>query len=170
MATDIEIADARITRYVWRHIGKKTAREMAEELNVAPEDILRIKRDLVESVDDITLQVQKMKLLSALQELADDAQERSRNVTDERNYSGMINASVGAIKALLTELNRTSRADSEAVSILNQMRVRELFSLMQEVVDSGVREIAKDNNLNVQELFEVFNRKLSEASARRDSM
>lgn len=168
--TELDTTDARIESYIYKHIGKKSAREMATDLGVQPEQILAIKREMVDSVDELTIAIQKAKLLRSLQELAEDAQEKSKDVDDMRNYSGMINASVGAIKTLLTELNRTSRADSEAVATLNQMRVRELFGLMQEVVEQGVDEIARENGLDRRELFEVFNRHLASAAARRDQV
>lgn len=161
---DSESTDNRITKYVWRHIGKKSAREMAEELNVAPEDILRVKRDLVESVDDITISIHKMKLLASLQELADDAQERSRNVSDERNYSGMVNAASGAIDKLLKELNRTAKEDSNAVKSLNQLRIQELLRLMDTVVFKSVKVISSDHGIDEEELIKVFSDNLVEAA------
>ena len=43
--------DQRIQRHVLKHIGKKNAREMAAELGVSPEEILRAKREIIESVE-----------------------------------------------------------------------------------------------------------------------
>lgn len=169
MANEVDTTDARIESYIYKHIGKKSAREMATDLGVPPEQVLRIRNEMVDSIDEITLLIQKTKLLRTLQELADDAHERSLNVQDERNYSGMVNAAAGAIDKLLKELNRTAKQDSDAVSELNRMRVRELFSLMQEVVEVSVVEVANKFDLEEDALFEVFNRNLTIAANRRDS-
>lgn len=169
MANEVDTTDARIESYIYKHIGKKSAREMATDLGVPPEQVLRVRNEMVDSIDEITLLIQKTKLLRTLQELADDAHERSLNVKDERNYSGMVNAAAGAIDKLLKELNRTAKQDSDAVSELNRMRVRELFNLMQEVVEVSVVEVANKFDLEEDALFEVFNRNLTIAANRRDS-
>jgi hypothetical protein len=170
VADEVEVVeDARVQRYVLRYIGKKSAREMASELGVTPEEILRAKRELIEFVDPLTLQLQRLQLLTKLQELADMAYEKAAQISDERNFSGAINSSVGAIKTLLIEYNRASAKDDVAVSSLNQLRVRELFSLMVEVIEAGVREISDEHGLDEQELYGVFNRNLSEAAAKRES-
>lgn len=167
MSDEVAVPDPnRVTKYIWRNIGKRSAREMAQELGVSPEEILRAKRELVEEVDDLTLQVQKAKLVATLQELADDAQERSLRISDEF-YSGTINSAVGAIKAVLVELNRASKGEQEAITHLNSLRVRELLDLMNEVIERGVDEISEEHGLDKYELFEIFNRKLSEAATRR---
>lgn len=168
MSTELEPNDdQRIQRHVLKHIGKKNAREMAAELGVSPEEILRAKREIVESVDEISIQVQKMRLLTTLQELADDAQERSRSISSEF-FAGTVNASVGAIKTLLVELNRTSKSDQEAISALNMLRVRELTSLLVEVVESAVPIVAERYGIDEDELFDIFNERLENAARKRD--
>ena len=170
MSTEIESADDdRISSYVWRKIGKESARDMAKALGVSPDEILRVKRDLAESVDEITIQVQKARLMRTLQELADDAQERTKTISNEF-FAGTVNASVGAIKTLLVELNRTSKQDSEALNSLNAMRVRELTALMFEVVDATVPLVAERYNVPADDLFAMFNEALARAASRRDSL
>lgn len=157
MSDEVAIPDPnRVTKYIWRNIGKKSAREMAEELGVGPEEILRAKRELLDEIDPLTIQVQKAKLLNKLQEMADDAHERSQNVADERNYSGMVNAAAGAIDKLLKELNRSAAQDAAAVEALNKLRVRELLHLIDVTVDRTLRDIAKTHDLDYDELQDVF--------------
>lgn len=168
MSTELEPNDdQRIQRHVLKHIGKKNAREMAAELGVSPEEILRAKREIVESVDEISIQVQKMRLLTTLQELADDAQERSRSISSEF-FAGTVNASVGAIKTLLVELNRSSKQDSAAVDALNAMRVREIVGIYREVIDATVPLIAERHGIDEDALFGMFNDALKRATERRD--
>lgn len=164
MTDEIEAADdTRIERHIWRNIGKKNARQMAQELGVSPDDILRVKMTLVDSVDELTLQVQRAKLLSTLQELADDAQARAAN-TDDRNYAGMVNSATASIKTLLTELNRASKADDGRVAELNRKRVAAIVQLMQATVEKGVATLSGRYELDEFEVFQIFNSALREAA------
>lgn len=164
MTDEIEVADdTRIERHIWRNIGKKNARQMAQELGVSPDDILRVKMTLVDSVDELTLQVQRAKLLSTLQELADDAQERAAN-TDDRNYAGMVNSATASIKTLLTELNRASKADDGRVAELNRKRVAAIVQLMQATVEKGVATLSGQYQLDEFEVFQIFNSSLRDAA------
>lgn len=162
-SNDIAVDD-RIEAYVWRNIGKESAREMAKNLGVTPDQVLQVKRDMVDSIDEITIQVQKAKLLRSLQELADDAREKSKNVSDERNYSGMVNAAAGAIDKLLKELNRQSKDDQSKVDALSELRKREIVRLYTLTVDSGVRELSARFDLDETQIFDVFNKKLIESA------
>lgn len=168
MSDEIEpVSDERIERYVWSRIGKESARDMAKALGVSPEEILRVKKNLVEEVDAISLEVQKARLMRTLQELADDAMERSKDISSEF-FAGTINASVGAIKTLLVELNRTSKQDSAAVDALNAMRVREIVGIYREVIDATVPLIAERHSIDEDALFGMFNDALKRATDRRD--
>lgn len=166
--TELDKADARIESYIYKHIGKKSAREMATDLGVNPEEIIRIKNEILNSVDVLTVEVQKLKLMRSMQEIADSAKEAADNVGEERNRAGLYNSSIAAIKELNRQLSAMSKADNEKIDHLNQKRVQELVNLMMEVVDSTVPEIAKRYDLDVQELFDMFNEALDEASRRRD--
>lgn len=168
MADELDTTGSRIESYIYRHIGSKSAREMATDLGVTPEQVIQVKREMVDSIDEITIQIQKAKLLRSLQELADDARERSKSVSDERNYSGMVNAATGAIDKLLKELNRTAKQDSEALAELNRYRVKELFSLVQETVEVSVVEVAEKYDLDEDLVFAIFNRNLSLAANKRE--
>ena len=163
--SEIESADDdAISRYVWRRIGKESARDMAKALGVSPDEILRVKRDLAESVDEITLQVQKARLMRTLQEIADDAHERAQNVADERNYAGIVNAAAGAIDKLLKELRRTGAENSDAVNALNQLRINELLRLIDVTVARTLEDIAFEYDLDEGELLGIFQRHLKPAA------
>ena len=161
MSDEIEpVSDERIERYVWSRVGKESARDMAKALGVPPEEILRVKRDLAESVDALTVDVQRAKLLRSLQELADDAHERAQNVADERNYAGIVNAAAGAIDKLLKELRRTGAENSDAVNALNQLRINELLRLIDVTVARTLEDIAFEYDLDEGELLGIFQRHL----------
>lgn len=162
-------AEQRIQKFVLRHIGKKNAREMAAELGVSPEEILRAKRALVEETDEITVSVEKLKLVRTLQDIAKDAQDAAERVSDERNKAGLYNSSISAMKTVLGELNRASKVESEALANLNRKRVMELVALVQETVDESVAEIAEEFDIDPERLFTIFNANLGRAAERRDA-
>lgn len=170
MSDEVAIPDPnRVTKYIWRNIGKKSAREMAQELGVRPEEILRAKRELVEGVDELTIQLQKAKLMESLQEIADDAKEAAMNASDERNKAGLYNAAAGSIDKLLKEFNRTSKNESEALNALNRARIQELVELVQETVDESVIELSTRYEIPEQDIYDVFNTHLGRAAERRDA-
>jgi hypothetical protein len=170
MTDEIVPADntARIEKYVWRNIGRESLREMATSLGVTPEEVMRVKRDMVDSVDDLTVQVLRAKLLKQLQELADSAQERIQGA-DTEFFAGIVNSSVGAIKALLVELNRTKSASDSAAAALNDLRKREIVAMYVEVVNKSVAELAENYELDKAEVFDVFNTNLQAAAMKRDT-
>jgi hypothetical protein len=170
LTDEVVIADNtdRIEKYIWKQIGKQSLREMATSLGVTPEEVMRVKRDMVDSVDDLTVQVQRLKLIKQLQDVADDVKSKLSEVGDERNYAGIANAFTSASKALLVELNRTAKQNDEAVNALNNLRVRELVSLMYEVIDGGVPIVAERYQIDTDEVFTIFNDVLARAAARRD--
>lgn len=170
MSTELEPNDdQRIQRHVLKHIGKKNAREMAAELGVSPEEILRAKRSIIEEVDEITVSVEKLKLVRTLQDIADDAKNAAERVSDERNKAGLYNSAISAMKTVLTELSRTSKVESEAMAALNRKRVLELVALVQETVDESVAEIASEFDIDAERLFTIFNANLGRAAERRDA-
>lgn len=159
---------ARIENIVWRGLGVKSARQIATEAGIAPDEVLRIKRELLDSVDVLTIAEKRQKLVVELQKLANDARERSERISDEF-FAGTVNASVGAMKTVLTELARMEKADQSKVESLNMLRIRELLALLKETVEAGVTEISKTYDLPVEDLFDVFNTKLQASAAKRDA-
>lgn len=168
MSDDIEISD-RITRLVWKRLGNKSVRQIAQETGLTPEQVLRIKNELLEGVDDLSIAQKKYKLIVELEGIAQDAREAAENSVEDFK-SGMWNSAVSAMKTMLAELNRIEKADTSKVEALNAMRVRELVSLMYEVVDSGVPVIAAKYDLPQDELFDIFQDALTRAAARREAL
>lgn len=166
--TDIEI-DPRIYRVLWKGLGVKTVRELATETGLEPDQIYAIKRDLYESVDELTVQQKKHKLLVTLEEIAQATQE-DYDAAPYEFKAGLANSAIAAMKTIMVELNRVSKQDQEAVDTLNALRVRELFSLMQEVVEVSVRDVAAQHGLDEEELFDVFNGNLAKAAKKREEL
>lgn len=155
--------DARI----WRGLGRKSPRVIAAELGRTPEEVLRRKEELLGVVDSLTLREMRAKFMVDLQGIAEDAWERSKGIED-RAYGSAITAASGAMKTLLGEIARMEKQSSGEVEALNQKRVQELVSLMREVIDLSVVEIATKHDLPEAELFDVFNARLVQAAQKRD--
>lgn len=163
MPNDVEEfeIDPRIERQVWKALGIKPLKQIAEETGLSRDQIIRIREELLSSVDDLTIQQKRQKLLIELESLAYDARDRAQGMPDEF-VAGTLNASVGAIKAIQAELARMAKTDDGKVLALNNLRRREIVRMYTAVVDAGVEEIASTHGLDSDELFSVFNRYLSE--------
>lgn len=163
---EIELDD-RTEKLIWRRLGKKSSRQIAEEIGAPPELVLRWKNEMLEGVDELSIAHRRMKLIADLQEVSDKARDLA-DVSIQDFQSGLLNTSVAAMKALLVELARLEKQDDTKIEKLNQMRIQELFNLVSESIDVGVREIADEHGLNEDELFGVFNRALAGAAEKRD--
>ena len=126
---EIEI-DPRIESIVWRGLGIKSVRQIAEETGLNPDQIFAIKRELMEAVDVLTISERRQKLLVMMESMAHDALERAKGASDEF-AAGLMNAARGAMKDSIAELARMAKADDGKIEALNAMRVRELMRLIE---------------------------------------
>lgn len=161
VVNEVEESMDRADAIIMRHVGRKPVSEIAQMAGMKPEEVLRRKSDLINSIDVLTVQEKRAKIMYELDELAANARERAENAVDEF-FSGMLNSSVAAMKTVLVELARSEKADQGAVEQLNAKRVSELLRLMDAVVAASVREIASTHDLDEGELLEVFQGKLLE--------
>lgn len=159
--------DERLEKAIWKSLGRKSARQIADDTGLSPERVLRAKREMLEAVDVLTIQEKRQKLLVDLQDIAQRTQD-DYDAAPWEFKSGLMNSSVAAMKTVMVELARAEKSDSTKIEALNQHRVKELMSLMAAVVDEGVREISDNYGLDQDELFEVFNRKLVDEARKRD--
>src|SRR5690606_39089348 len=120
-------------------------------------------RELLESVDVLSIQERRMKIMADLQELAQEARRRYEGASDEF-AAGLLNSSVAAWKAMITELARMEKADTSKVESLNAKRVQELVRLVRLTVDASVYELSDRFDLDSDDLFEVFNRNMAIAA------
>lgn len=164
MSEEIETFDQeRADRIIWRHIGRKPVSEIAKLVSMKPEEVLRRKNELIESVDVLTIHEKRTKLLSELEEIAANAKDRYTNASDEF-AAGLLNSSVAAIKTVLGELNRMEAKSSGEVEKLNNLRIKELLSLVDRVVHTSVRELAEKYDLDESDMLEVFQENLVSAA------
>lgn len=163
MTTDIDEfeIDPRIERQVWKALGIKPLKQIAEETGLTRDQIIRIREELLTSVDDLSVLQKRHKLIMELEGMAQDARDRAQRMDDEF-YSGAINSSVSAIKAVQAELVRLGKDDNSKVQALNALRRREIVKMYVSVVNAGVEEISSAHGIDEDALFEVFNRLLDQ--------
>lgn len=154
----IEI-DTRIEQIIWKGMGTKSSRQLAEETGLPMERIFAMKRELLDSVDELTLDQKRQKLVVDLQEIAGALREDYNNSPMEFK-AGIANAATTAMKTVLAELSRMEKNSSDKITQLNELRKREIVRLYTRVVDTGVVEIAEKYGIPEDELFAVFNNRL----------
>lgn len=157
----------RIDEVIWKYAGLKPVREIADLVGIKPEEVLRRKNQLLEEVDVLTIQQKRQRLLIELDGMARESRERAKGTLDEY-YAGMLNSSIAAVKVVMVELARAEKADTEGVERLNQMRVRELLSLVDSAVVTSVRQIAETHDLDEAEIMSVFQDNLLKTAQERD--
>lgn len=165
--TDIEI-NPRLEKIVWRSLGVKSVRQIADETGLNPEQIFAVKREMLDAVDVLSIQEKRTKILVALEQLAQDALERAKDSSDEFS-AGHYNAARGAMKDMLTEFNRVSKQDQGAIEQLNQLRVRELLRLVDSTVARTLEEIASRYDLEEADLQAIFQSHLKPAASELES-
>jgi len=165
----VATTDERIDRILWASAGIKSAREVAKELGMKPEEVLRRRKELIEGVDDLTIQQTRQKLLIDLKDIA----RRTQEDYDEAPFefkAGLMNSSIAAMKAVLVELNRADDKDQEKVDHLNALRVRELVNLIREVVEISVDELVEKYDLERDEVYAIFDANMQKAARMRDAL
>lgn len=161
--TDEIVVDPRVEKIIWRGLGTKSVRQMAEDTGLSPEQIFAIKRDLLSAVDVLSVSERKAKLLVMLEEMAHEALDRAANSSDEFS-AGHFNAARGAMKDALTELNRQSKGEQEAITALNNLRINELVRLIELSVSKTFAVLSDRHGLSEDEMFEVFHSYLKPAA------
>lgn len=164
MDEELEVFDqARIDKAIWRNIGRKPVAEIAKMAGMHPNDVLRRKNELLESVDVLTIQEKRTRLMVELEEIGADARDRFKNASDEF-AAGLLNSSVAAMKTVLGELARAEKADQGALERLNDMRVQELLRLVDTTVNATLTRVAEEHSLDKSDLMTIFQEELTESA------
>lgn len=159
----------RVERAIWRGTHK-SARKLADELNMDSMEILAIKKALLDEVDPLTIDQQLSKAIRDLQEIASDAIERSKTVRDERNFAPMLSAAIGAIKTYTSSLERLQKANSSGVDSLNLMRQREIIAVFELMTTLLIdRVVERFDDADADEMFEWAREALETAAAQMEA-
>ena len=129
---------------LWELVGSRTPKQIADELGLPPAEVVRRTREMLESVDILTIEQQRQKLMIDVGRIARKAEEAFDNSLDERNKSGLLNSAVNAQKEVLRQLEKMETRNAEAVDTLNRMRVAELVRLVETAVVGTLAELVPD--------------------------
>lgn len=161
--------DERSRQIIWRSVGTRSAVQIAKELGVTPEVVLRERQRMREEIDVLTIEERQFKLLIELENTINLAREKLDNVAEERNMSGLINSVVNGIKTMSAELRKLEAKNSAAVESLNKKRVEELLRLVDVVVLATFEEVSDRYGIDGDELIEIFQSKLIPAAKELES-
>ena len=158
-----------VDEYIQRWIGIKTPREIAARTGLDVKEVMRRSREMLDEVDVLTVAQKRQQLIQGLNRVARDAEDSAKNTTAEFK-AGLMNTAVNAYDRVLRQLAAMDALDNDKIETLNQLRVRELLDLMREVVEHSVVEVVRRYGLedSEDEIYDVFNRHLQIAAARRD--
>lgn len=148
--------DSRIEKLIWRSIGRKSVRKMAEETGLPVEMVARIRTELLDGVDELTIDQKRTKLLVDLQDIADTARSDYDSADDTDSGSKLLTVAVGAIKTVLGEMRQIEKSSSGAIDALNQMRIRELMRLIDLTVAKTFAVLSERHGLEEDEMYEIF--------------
>lgn len=159
-STEVDLVNPdSIDAEIMSRVGRESTVEIAKRLGLTPHEVKRRVSELLDSIDVLTIQQQRARLMIQLNEISSQAiariQEIGSNI-DDREYAAVLNASTNAIKVSLAELARMEKADDSKVDALNELRVRELIRLMDRVVNRSVAEVAVTFGVDEQSLLDIF--------------
>lgn len=142
-----------------RYAGTKSPNEIAELTGIKPEDVARETAALLDSIDVLTVQHKRMKLLIGLEEVNEELRSRLADMSD-RNVTAAV-ATFGANNSrILKELRDAEKADAGKIEQLNDLRFRELLKMVDETVAISVGEISELTGIDASQLMEIFTRNL----------
>lgn len=145
----------RVDPHIWKALGKKSAKDIAKELGLTPEEVMVRKGELLEGVDELSIQQSQQKLLVNLQVMADKA-DLDYDSSPYEFKAGLLNSAIAATKEVLKQLASLSRQTDDKVVALNALRVKELLRLMDRVVQNGARELTDRHGLDYDDVMSVF--------------
>lgn len=167
--SELEIDD-RIDRLIWKSIGRRSLRQVAEETGIPLEQLAFRRTELLDSVDELTVAQKRTKVLADLQEFANKARDDYDNEPDKDKGSKLLTAAIGASKTVLAEWRQMEKQDNSKIEALNSMRVRELLRLIDSTVALTLAEIAREHDLDEAELLGIFQKHLTPAAAELERM
>lgn len=158
MGTEIVVqeVDERTRRQVLALLGRKSLREIAESIGVTPDVVIRIKQDIVDSIDALTVEEHLAQSLSLLRDVAENAREEFERTDDARSKAPLLGAAVSATKLFMSELNKWNDKNSGAASTLNAARQRELSTALNRMAEISATEIHERSDLPREEVLEVM--------------
>lgn len=159
MSNEIELSP-RIEKLVWKRLGNTPVRKIAEETGLTREQVIAIREELLDSVDELTINQKRQKFLVELEGISQDARSAAESA-EGRDKGPLYSAAVSAIKTVMAELVRMEKSSSQAIDSLNALRIRELLRLVDTTVRRTLEDVAEEYGLETPDLMSIFQGHLS---------
>jgi hypothetical protein len=154
-------------RLVYKYAQGLSARQVAEKTGLTPIQALAARKQVLDTVDPLTINEWRTKILLDLQKLSDDAIAAFDHVEDKAK-APMFVAATGALKTVLNEMRNMEKADTKEVDALNARRVRELLRLVENVVMRLIGYVDENSELDREDLTDMMFGWLSAAAEELD--
>lgn len=152
-----------------RNAGVKTPAEISEITGVPAEDIARRIHEILNSVDILTIEQKRAKMVLMLEAMIAEAQSRMATATD-RVIGAILNSTGGNVTRVLNELSEMENRTKMDIEAINQRRAHELLHMIERAVDRSIGELASRNpEFNRDEVEEVFRGHLVALAAEYDA-
>lgn len=145
-------ADKRTQRAIWRGMTTKSVRQLADETGLSMEATLRIRNELLDAVDALTIDQRRTKLLVDIQAISDRAREEFESTQDARSKAPLLATAVSAMKVVLNELRNLEKTGNREVEVLNAMRQREIVQVYEEGHMPFIEWLVDEKGLDREEL------------------
>jgi hypothetical protein len=145
--------------------GVKTPQEISELTGIPAEDVLRRITEILNSVDILSIEQKRAKMVLALEVFIQEALSRIHDATD-RNIGAIINSTGGNISRVLAELSDMEERAKLDIEAINRRRAHELLYMIERAVDRSIGELSgRYPELDQAEIESVFRGHLVELAA-----
>lgn len=139
-----------------RYAGIKSPVEIAEITGIPAEDIARRIQEVLNSVDILTIDQKRAKMVIALESMIAEAQERMSTATD-RVIGSILNSTGGNITRVLNELEAMETRTKTDIEAINRRRAYELVTIVERSFDRSLGELSvRYPEVDQEEIQEVF--------------
>lgn len=157
--------DERTRNQVIRYLGTKTIRQISELVGVPPETVLRIKQDIVDSMDALTVDEHVAKSFADLQSIVSMALSEFRSTDDLRSKAPLLSAAITSIKTTLQMLEKWQAKNQVAKDTLNNKRRTELITVVSRTNELTAEALDDGKPHNREEIMAVMMSSLLTAAA-----
>lgn len=156
--------DDRTRRAVERLITRKSAREIATELNIPVDTVLRVKQELADSFDSITVRERVVHTINTLEDITQKAIDEFNKTDDARSKAPLLSSATGALKTQMQVLEKWLKDTDPKVEALNRKRQEELVKLLSQGFTLFAERVSKLHDIPEQELWDLFEDDMREAA------
>lgn len=167
MSKEVEKAgevDNRTRRYIERLVTRKSAREISTELNVPVDVVLRVKQEMADSFDTITVRERVIHSINTLSDITAKAIDEFERTNDLRSKAPLLSSATNALKAQMQVLEKWVKTTDPKVEALNRKRQEELTTLLTDAFTMFAQRVSKLHDIPEQELWDQFEDDMREAA------